>query len=94
MEPITLAVIHEQLERLATSAPENKQGAGHGIGTQRRATHGGQAIDALSEIHWLHCQQDPHLGGDLDHGSRFQKASARATTAEVLWPNPIVMRTP
>ena len=49
-EPVTLAVIHQALERPPAAAAENDQRSGEWIGGQDLATQARQSIDALAVI--------------------------------------------
>jgi hypothetical protein len=69
-----LPVIDQNLNRLAPAASKNEQRAAHRLGFELLATMRGQTIDASAKVHRLHRHPDPHLGSDLDHGLRLQKA--------------------
>ena len=78
--PKPLAVVGQALNGVPTTRTEYEERAGLRVVRQRLAAERGQAIDALPEIDWLDCQQDPHVRRDLDH-PRLQNAWAKPTTA-------------
>src|SRR5690349_20375702 len=74
IEDKTLPVIDQNLNRLAPTASENKDRTAHRLLVELLPAERRQAIDPTAKVCRLHGHPDPHLGSDLDHRLRLQKA--------------------
>ncbi len=93
--PKTLPVIDKDLQRRGAPVTKDEQPPAERIAAQPRAAYSGQSIDAVSEIHRLHGQQDPHLRGDLDHVPQLHNPRSRSSICPTPAPfSRILMRIP
>jgi hypothetical protein len=70
----TLPVINQNLNRLAPTAAENEDRFTHRLLVEILPAERSQAVDSPAKVCSFHSHPDPHLGSDLDHGLRLQKA--------------------
>ena len=65
--PESLAVIAKDAKSGFCFVAENEHGAAKGVGAEIFAAHIAEPVDTLAEVDRLYANQNPHLGGYLDH---------------------------
>src|SRR5919109_624677 len=80
-QPKSLAVIHQDADRRATSAAEYKQASRKRIGLEFLLAQPGQRVDAFPAIHCFNRHQDPHLRRDLNHADSHIRISPAKSDA-------------
>ena len=78
-EPISLTVIHKQLQGRRFAIAEDEDGTGERVVLEGFLTEPSQTIDSSAKVGWLDGDEDLHLGGDLEHQRAFQKLRERAS---------------
>ena len=77
-EPVPLRVVGE-IRRRAAFVAEDEQIAAEGVELKKLADRG-EAVYPFSEVDRIHTHEDPHLGGDLDHGCQNCRLNSRRLT--------------
>ena len=85
-DPEALAVKREDTDRGASPVSEDEESPQEWIDLEDLSALLGEPIDSFPEVDELNRQEDLHLGSDLDHRSRLQKDSIRATMSTVAPP--------